>query len=67
PTTAAGASSGAGAGTVRMEIVIKIDASGGADAKQTSGAIATELKPTLQEIIQSAARRLGVVLVVEET
>lgn len=68
PTTAAGASSaGAGGGTVRMEIVIKIDASGGADAKQTSGAIATELKPTLQEIIQSAARRLGVVLVVEET
>nr|WP_275441593.1 phage tail tape measure protein [Brevibacillus laterosporus] len=65
PTTAAGASSGAGGGTVRMEIVIKIDASGGADAKQTSGAIATELKPTLQEIIQSAARRLGVVLVVE--
>ncbi|MCR8978679.1 hypothetical protein [Brevibacillus laterosporus] len=69
PTTAAGVgvSPGAGGGTVRMEIVIKIDASGGADAKQTSGAIATELKPRLQEIIQSAARRLGVVLVVEET
>ncbi|MED1801779.1 phage tail tape measure protein [Brevibacillus porteri] len=66
PATVAGASPGATGGTMKMEIVIKLDVTGGADAKQTGTAIATELKPTLQEIIQSAARRLGVSLVVEQ-
>ncbi|MED1784235.1 phage tail tape measure protein [Brevibacillus fortis] len=66
PATVAGVSLGATGGTMKMEIAIKLDVTGGADAKQAGAAIATELKPTLQEIIQSAARRLGVSLVVEE-
>lgn len=66
PAKAAAAELGAGGGTMKMEVVIKLDVTGGADAKQAGTAIATELKPALQEIIQSAARRLGVSLVVEE-
>lgn len=66
PAKAAGAELGAGGGTMKMEVVIKLDVTGGADAKQAGTAIATELKPALQEIIQSAARRLGVSLVVEQ-
>ncbi|MFF0831026.1 hypothetical protein ACFYU8_29725 [Brevibacillus sp. NPDC003359] len=66
PAKATGAQPGAGGGTMKMEVVIKLDVTGGADAKQAGTAIATELKPALQEIIQSAARILGVSLVVEQ-
>ncbi|TQR29389.1 phage tail tape measure protein [Brevibacillus brevis] len=66
PATVTGASPGATGGTMKMEVVIKLDVTGGADAKQAGTAIATELKPALQEIIQSAARILGVSLVVEQ-
>ncbi len=67
PARTAGVSPEVGGGIVKMEVVIKIDVSGGADAKQTGKAIASELKPSLNEIIESAARRLGVSLVVEPT
>ncbi|MDR4997895.1 phage tail tape measure protein [Brevibacillus parabrevis] len=67
PASAGGVEPGANGGNVmKVEVTIKLDVTGGADAKQTGKAIATELKPALQDIIQSAARRLGVSLEVAE-
>lgn len=67
PASAGGVEPGANGGNVmKVEVTIKLDVTGGTDAKQTGKAIATELKPALQELIQSAARRLGVSLEVAE-
>lgn len=65
PATAS-ATPGAAGGTMRMEIALSLHVTGDADPKQVGTSVAEKLKPTLQEIIESAARRLGVSLVVEE-
>ncbi|WP_411503483.1 phage tail tape measure protein [Brevibacillus centrosporus] len=63
--SAAPGSASAG-GTMRMEIALSLHVTGDADVKQVGASVAEKLKPTLQEIIESAARRLGVSLVVDE-
>ncbi|ELK38876.1 tail tape measure protein TP901 core region protein, partial [Brevibacillus agri BAB-2500] len=65
PPATAAATPGAAGGTMRMEIALSLHVTGDADPKKVGASVAENLKPTLQEIIESAARRLGVSLVVE--
>lgn len=65
PATASATPSPTGS-TMRVEIALSLHVTGDADTKQVGASVAGQLKPTLQEIIESAARRLGVSLVVDE-
>lgn len=66
PPATAYATPGAAGGTMRLEIAMSLHVTGNADTKQVGTSVAEKLKPALQEIIESAARRFGVALVVEE-
>lgn len=63
--SAAPGSASAG-GTMRMEISLSLHVTGETDPSQVGTSVAEKLKPALQEMIESAARRLGVSLVVDE-